>query len=44
MGDQRRLRRLTAGDATWLWTVRHQCDECHEVLSLHPLFDAIIGR
>jgi len=35
MRNQRRLRRLTIGDTTWLWSVRHSCNECREVLSLH---------
>ncbi|WP_328538045.1 hypothetical protein [Streptomyces sp. NBC_00344] len=35
MGNDRRLRRLTAGDTTWLWSVRHRHGDCREILSLH---------
>ncbi|MFG2140797.1 hypothetical protein [Streptomyces sp. NPDC048650] len=28
-------RRLTVGDTSWLWSVRHRHPDCREVLSLH---------
>lgn len=35
MTGRRRIRRLTVGDTTWLWSVRHKHPNCREVLSLH---------
>ncbi|MFJ6570360.1 hypothetical protein ACIQNU_23390 [Streptomyces sp. NPDC091292] len=34
MSKRSRLRRLTVGEVTWLWSVRHTCRECREALTL----------